>query len=262
MPFTMNSQTGEMSFLPNAIGSYEVSCKVYEYRNGVLIGSIRRDMQIIVTNSFNNPPTVNQSGNVSPFSGAAYTVSSGNSITLSVYVDDQDGQFPAVTSTGEPLVLSSNPATFNIVSSTANTSTASVTWTPDVSQARTSPYIFAFRCAEHFGNEMYFRDATFSVKVDAATSVDSKAGNNIVSNIYPNPGAGNFTLELNSLNSKDVELSICNIHGQQLKKFQQHLAKGINLVAVNNLQLADGFYILNIISDGRINDSKTFEIKK
>ncbi|MCW3125553.1 MAG: hypothetical protein JWO03_1211, partial [Bacteroidetes bacterium] len=53
----INSQTGQLTFTPNQtqIAVMKVGCD--EFRNGVLIGHIERDMQVIITNCNNSPPT-------------------------------------------------------------------------------------------------------------------------------------------------------------------------------------------------------------
>ncbi|MBK9319365.1 MAG: hypothetical protein IPM91_11400 [Bacteroidetes bacterium] len=58
VPFNMDPITGEITFLPNTLCNFQVSVRVKEYRNGVQIGEITRDMQIIVVPSPNTPATV------------------------------------------------------------------------------------------------------------------------------------------------------------------------------------------------------------
>ncbi len=55
-PFTFNNVNGSLGFVPNTVGFYALAMRVDEYRNGVKIGSIIRDLQIIVVN---NCPVIN-----------------------------------------------------------------------------------------------------------------------------------------------------------------------------------------------------------
>ncbi len=48
--FNVNSSTGGVSFTSTATGAYVITIKVSEYRNGVFIGSVMRDLQIVVQN--------------------------------------------------------------------------------------------------------------------------------------------------------------------------------------------------------------------
>ncbi|MBK7763910.1 MAG: hypothetical protein IPI46_11195 [Bacteroidetes bacterium] len=44
----MNPSTGAVSFTAAATGAYVITVKVSEYRAGVFIGSVMRDLQIVV----------------------------------------------------------------------------------------------------------------------------------------------------------------------------------------------------------------------
>ncbi len=55
-PYTFNNVNGSIGFVPNTVGMYALAMRVDEYRNGSLIGSIIRDLQIIVVN---NCPVIN-----------------------------------------------------------------------------------------------------------------------------------------------------------------------------------------------------------
>lgn len=64
--FLFNPVTGQMEFQPTRRESVVVAVLVEEYRNGVLIGSTMRDIQIVIfNNSFCSTPTVSGAGNLS-----------------------------------------------------------------------------------------------------------------------------------------------------------------------------------------------------
>lgn len=57
---TLDSITGDLVWnTPGQVGEYNVAFIVQEWRDGVLIGQVNRDMQIIVRDNPNNPPVVN-----------------------------------------------------------------------------------------------------------------------------------------------------------------------------------------------------------
>jgi gliding motility-associated-like protein len=56
--FSLDSMTGEMTFTPTAVQIAVVSIRVKEYRNGVEIGSVMRDIQIIVRSDCSTAPQV------------------------------------------------------------------------------------------------------------------------------------------------------------------------------------------------------------
>jgi hypothetical protein len=57
-PITLNSSTGLFSFTPALIQVGEVCILVEEYRNGVKIGSVKRDDQIVIVNGISNPAKI------------------------------------------------------------------------------------------------------------------------------------------------------------------------------------------------------------
>jgi len=51
--FVLSPTTGQMSFTPNLNGASVVTIKVKKYRNGLLIGTVIRDVQVVVLNNCN-----------------------------------------------------------------------------------------------------------------------------------------------------------------------------------------------------------------
>ncbi len=56
--FNLSASTGQMAFTPNLSGYWVVTMKVKEYRNGVLIGTVLRDVQIVAIACNNTQPTI------------------------------------------------------------------------------------------------------------------------------------------------------------------------------------------------------------
>ena len=86
--FTVNSSTGDITLTPNPLGTVQVGViciYITEYRNGVQIGQVVRDMQITVINcgSGNVLPTLSTpTGGVSPLTNISNPNSSANGLTL------------------------------------------------------------------------------------------------------------------------------------------------------------------------------------
>src|SRR5207248_1998222 len=110
MPFTMDPVTGVVSFIPNTLGHFEVSVLVNEYRNGVQIGQIRRDMQIIVVLSANTPAMISSTASGSAVAPAQFNLNPSVPFTLSVSALDLDNETITMTGRGEPFLLANNPA--------------------------------------------------------------------------------------------------------------------------------------------------------
>lgn len=86
-PFNFDVSTGQMSFTPDAQQQAVVTVLVQEYRNGILIGSTMRDIQIIVINCNNNPPTATGIDGSNNFS---VTICAGFNLCFDVFTNDQN----------------------------------------------------------------------------------------------------------------------------------------------------------------------------
>ncbi|MCS6933537.1 MAG: gliding motility-associated C-terminal domain-containing protein [Chitinophagales bacterium] len=102
--FNFDPQTGQMTFTPTAQGVYVVDVLVQEYRNGVLIGSTMRDIQIVIINCTNNAPSVqncltpqNSSGGVI-IDCNSLGVCPGQTVTFTLFAFDPNGQNITVSS--------------------------------------------------------------------------------------------------------------------------------------------------------------------
>jgi len=102
--FNFNTQTGQMSFTPTQQGVYVIDVLVSEYRNGQLIGTTMRDIQIVVINCTNNPPNINSCLTLQNVSGAVVNscnslgVCPGQNVSFTIGAKDPDGQKLTVTS--------------------------------------------------------------------------------------------------------------------------------------------------------------------
>jgi len=132
--FSINSTTGDLFMHPTAIQVSVVAVKVNEYRNGVLIGSVIRDMQIYSRNCTPNlvpfatgiNGTTDFTAYVCPGTNLCFNVNSG---------DPNPGQTVVMTwNSGIPA------ASFNISGSPYPT--GQFCWTPQPSDARSQPYTF------------------------------------------------------------------------------------------------------------------------
>ncbi|MFN8397615.1 MAG: HYR domain-containing protein, partial [Bacteroidia bacterium] len=118
---SINSNTGAISFTPTVAGQVAVICvRADEYRNGNIIGSIVRDMQVIIQNCSNAPPVIAPLPNVVVNVGQTYCVNvsatdaNNNLITLSAV----SGIIP--------------PATFVQNTSSAGSATGTFCFTPTI----------------------------------------------------------------------------------------------------------------------------------
>jgi len=245
VPFNMDPLTGEITFLPIAIGNYQVSMRVKEYRNGVQIGEITRDMQIIVVPSANLPVAVITNSNTAPYNGKSYTLAPNSNFTMSVSVFDLDAQSITIEGAGEPFLLASNPATLTTTNGVGSAS-ASVNWTPNASQLRAAAYVIGLRVSENYGNQVFQSDLSVSLRVGDATGIahNTKAPS---FGINPNPSTGDFSIQYNSTSTMPVSVTVLTVDGKKAASFvNEQVIEGMNLVQVNNLHLTKGVYLVQL----------------
>lgn len=82
--FALNAVTGLTTFTPTTLGKSNYSIKTSEYRNGTLIGSITREVQV---QTFSTPP--NPTGSVNFGCGISQTPNFNNPIYIYIYVRDK-----------------------------------------------------------------------------------------------------------------------------------------------------------------------------
>lgn len=101
---SMNSITGEFIWLsPKLPGEYNIAIKIDEYRDGLLLNSIIRDMQILVKECNSSPPIIEVADEI--------CVIAGDSIDISVRVNDmEDDQRVALSASGGPFVQDTSSA--------------------------------------------------------------------------------------------------------------------------------------------------------
>lgn len=101
---SFNTQTGEFRWeSPQRVGEYNIAIMIREYRNGVLISSTIRDMQILISNCNNRPPSVEAEEN--------HCVVAGNQLNILLLVDDPDlNQKVIIEPFGGPFIQEFSPA--------------------------------------------------------------------------------------------------------------------------------------------------------
>jgi hypothetical protein len=126
--------TGLITFTPTVLGGFVVVIIVQEFRNGILVGFVKRDIQFVVRSCVNNLPSI-FGGEITNLSGDAlqtgsYTleICEGNSFNFDVVYADQD-----LTDT---LTIFSNIASVlpgSVITNTGtNPLTVNISWTAPI----------------------------------------------------------------------------------------------------------------------------------
>jgi hypothetical protein len=260
VPFNMDPVTGEITFLPNTLGNFELSVLVKEYRNGVEIGQIRRDMQILVMPSGNRPPNLSLNSSNAPYSGKNYDIMPGSAFSFTVVANDPDNIAPSINIAGEPMLLS-NPPVFTSASANGIT-TGTLTWNPTAAEARPLPYILGLRLGDAFGPYVFMNDITLYLRVGNFTGLSQVNANSSLQ-VYPNPVTSNeINLSFKTNNAAPVSVEILNIAGQLMRSYANTASgTGNHLVTIRDLNLPAGLYLVKMIQDGSQIDAVKFSIR-
>lgn len=86
-PLTVNSVNGDIHFTPSQQQIGVMAVRVNEYRNGVLIGCVVRDMQFTIIPCTNNPPTATGMGGSNNF---VITIPACSDTCFQIFSNDQD----------------------------------------------------------------------------------------------------------------------------------------------------------------------------
>lgn len=246
---SINAYTGEISWTASAIGNYVYTVICEEYRNGIKLGEIRRDMQFIVIPN-GTLPTLSNLGNFSTNqNGIPYVESmANNSLEIDLYILDSSSFFVSFDGIGELFDDSLNPMIYTI-SATNNPYEKKITlnWTPTTSNIRTTPYVITTR----FFNGTFSMDYTFLVYVNENTTTIKEINHDIL-NVFPNPNIGFFTKRIVLDHSQLVNFLISDINGKAKIEKNIFLYEGLNEVSFE-ISLPSGIYFLttNKSRDGR-----------
>jgi gliding motility-associated-like protein len=131
--FYVDSISGDLVWdAPTAIGIYNVAMEIQEWRRGIKIGVVVRDMQIEVYDSDNNPPVT------SPLNDLC--VEAGKTVTMDISATDVDQDSIRLLATSGIFTSADCKATFTTLNSAPGHTTARLQWTPCYSSVRHQPY--------------------------------------------------------------------------------------------------------------------------
>lgn len=134
-----STATGDICFTPQQIEVTVMAVLVKEYRNGVLIGTVERDIQLTVMNCANNLPALSGINGTNNFD---LTVCAGSPFCFDIFSSDPDpGQQLTVT-------WDNGITAGTFTSDTALNPISTFCWTPTAADISTTPYVFTVRVAD------------------------------------------------------------------------------------------------------------------
>jgi len=247
--FSVDSITGSITWNAKMAGNFVASFTIEEYRNGVLIGAMSRDMQFVVIPSSTNAMPIISNMQSLPTNNLGYPyvkISPGQNCQVHLLASDANvNDVLSMNSFGEPFELASAASTFGYtLTGSDNEIEGTFAWTPDMSQVRTSPYLVVFRVSDNF----FYYDETIQIEVTNNTTDIEQLSDFKVQDIYPNPANTNFTLPLSLAKAEGVEISIYNVLGVRVSSEQLNLSEG-NHMLVKYFDLQSGQYFVNVTDD-------------
>jgi len=139
----INPYTGDLTWItPSDTGKFNIAIDVEEWRNGVKIGNIVRDMQIDVYNTDNHAPVQNEPGN--------YCIEAGSVLAVIIVATDEDDDSIQQWATGGPFVVEQSPASYTVdeASATIGYSRASFEWRTNPTHVREQYYTVVFKAED------------------------------------------------------------------------------------------------------------------
>lgn len=137
--FNINPANGDITFTPSQVQTGVTAVLVQEYRNGVLIGSVVRDIQFTVLNCNNNLPTASGINGTNSY---VDSICAGAQISFTINSADVDAN-QIVTMTWNNAITGAAFTT-----TTGNRPTGTFTWTPPLNTP-TGNYIFTVKVEDN-----------------------------------------------------------------------------------------------------------------
>lgn len=159
---SINSNSGTLCWInPTRLGEYNIAILVTEWRNGIRIGTVLRDVQITVDGACNNDPPV-----ITTITDTC--VVAGDLVNFNVSATDIDpGDLIQLKATGAPFTSVSNPATFSSVTGLSPVS-STFNWNTDCSNIRKAAYSVYFEATDNGRPDLSdYRQVNITVKAPA-----------------------------------------------------------------------------------------------
>jgi gliding motility-associated-like protein len=139
----LDSVTGDLLWdSPTQQGEYNIAILIEEWRNHVRIGSVLRDMQIIITACNNHPPVIEFLKDT--------CVEAGKTLIFDVKAYDPDSNIVTLTGTGGPLVLTDHHATLSPdPASGLGHTTTTFTWQTICGHVKRTSYKVFFKATDN-----------------------------------------------------------------------------------------------------------------
>jgi hypothetical protein len=243
--YSFNTHIGQLSFNPNALQRACVVYHIQEYRAGVLVGTVQREMTILINGTTDHLP----GGYLS--TPVACTIVDSTDISVCDTVSAYSVQLPATD--GDPLDTitvsylglpagATLTTTNNMTPHPVSTFSWTTTSVPD------GLYTFFVKYADNACPMNGSQAIGYTVNVHHCTGVPTEIPN--VSGVpslkvSPNPSSGLFEVQL-PMGAKDASITVADAIGRII--YQQQMQQGVSKATLNLSQLPAGNYMLRVVT--------------
>ncbi len=174
--YSINPVTGDLIWdAPRCVGQYNLAFVIEEWRNGIKIGEVTRDMQITVRDCQNKRPLIEVPEDI--------CIEAGKVVNFNVRGSDPDNNRIIISSTGPvysqtPAIITAPFATFTVPSAIQNSpGTGTFSWQTSCDHIRALPYEVLFKVADQPGStQPYLVDSkTVRIRVVAPAPTNLQA---------------------------------------------------------------------------------------
>lgn len=138
---SINPVTGDLTWdSPTAQGEYNIAILIKEWRHGVMIGSMVRDMQIHIVACNNVPPTLTTLDDT--------CITAGETLRFAVTASDENSSSVTLTATGGIFQLPESPATFGTFQGHPPFTTT-LSWSTTCAHVKLQPYSVLFKAVDN-----------------------------------------------------------------------------------------------------------------
>jgi len=179
--FAIDSQTGDVTWnVPPLPGEFNIAILIEEFRDGIFVGSVVRDMQITVVLCSNNPPVIQPLPD--------YCIVAGDELEINVDWFDPDNDAVTSSAYGGPLTNVEHQATYNFLEGL-------FTWNPQCEEIRAQPYTVTFEATDNgYVNLTTIETVLITVVAPSVENpIATSQGNSILLNWDVHPCASIFT---------------------------------------------------------------------
>jgi hypothetical protein len=245
-----NPQTGDIRFNADGAQITVIAILINEFRNGVLIGSVERDIELIFENCLNNIPAATGMNGTISYSTHVCADSSLSFYIRTTDVDLADQTFLSWDG-GIPGAIFIPSGTFR--------DTGYFGWQPGMQDIGAQSHNFYVTVTDDacpvFGTSIY----TYSIFVDSCFSTGIHNGGNLVVSFSANYSSNNHDIDFRYylIDPADGFISLYDLTGRKIR--QMLLPKMASSTGKLHVEgITPGLYILNLKTEG--GDSKSVKL--